>query len=49
MALKDRNKKTRSRPAREIFKRSERRCQRCRRKIKMGRYCFYCGRYRGLW
>jgi len=27
----------------------EKRPERCGKKIKMGRYCYYCGKYKGLW
>jgi rRNA maturation endonuclease Nob1 len=48
MPLRNTNKR-RKRTVKEIFRRRERRCQRCGRQIKMGRYCYYCGRYLGLW
>jgi len=39
----------RKRTAKEIYKRRTMRCERCGRKIKAGRYCYYCGRFKGLW
>jgi ribosomal protein L32 len=33
----------------ELSKRKERKCESCGKKIKMGRYCYWCGRRKGLW
>lgn len=49
--MQSKSKKSKGRSSKwwEVSKRHDKHCERCKRKIEGGRFCYYCGKKQGLW